>query len=204
MSFSTATVESSAAIQWSSGDNFDGYLIFKLVPPDGREFLVWEDSGLRVPSRFIFPIEDGVISTIPELPYNASFTPPNSQYRAFWYDKSLTSVASGVGFVTVAADPYTVTVPTLTAPSAESTPPTLSENPSETILTGMTQETISGTKNGTNTAFTISRNANQVIVILNTDVLAEGVGYTRSGVDITAVAPYIPQSGDSYRAILVH
>lgn len=178
----------------------------KLVPPDGKDFVVWEDSGEKTTTRFVFPIVDGVISTVPKLPYTNSFTPPNAQYRAFWIDKALNEIAAGAGFVTVSADPYTVTVPTLTAPSAEGTLPVLDTDSTPTPATGLysiVKEDITGTKDGANTAFTVSSNSSAILVFLNGQLLTEGTGYSKSTTNITAIAPYIPESGDSYVAVLI-
>lgn len=204
MGISSATVQTATAVAWSTGDLFDGYLVVKLVPPDGKTFVVWENSGERTTTRFVFPIVDGVISDVPKLPYTNSFTPPNAVYRAFWVDKALNQVASGAGLFSVIASPYTITPETLTAPDAETVPPSLDVLPTDPgVGSGITAETIEGTKDGANTTFTISRNATIVMVFLNQGFMTEGVGYTRAGATITAVAPYIPQTGDLYKAILI-
>lgn len=191
---------------WSTGDLFDGYLVVKLVPPDGKTFQVWEDSGVTTTTRFVFPVVDGVVSDVPKLPYSDSFTPPNTQYRDFWVDKALNQVASGAAFFTVSASPYTITVPTLTASVVEPDLPVLDDaSAAVTGSPGITPlETITGTKDGANTAFTISGNARVVMVFLNGQLLVEGTGYTRAGTGITAIAPYIPGSSDAYLAWLIY
>ena len=206
MSISSATVTTASNVAWSTGDLFDGYLVIKLVPPDGKTHVVWEDSGDKTTTRFVFPIVDGVISDVPKLPYTDSFTPPNAVYRAFWVDKALNLVASGTGLFSVSATPYTITPETLTAAQAQTVAPAIDYQPSDSIMSGFTEETITGTKDGANTTFTISRNATIVMVYLGKGALVrleEGVGYTRAGTTITAVAPYIPQTGDTYKAILI-
>lgn len=204
MAITSAVVTSAADIEWSSGDPFDGYAVFKLVPPTGSTYVVWEDSGLRASSRYVVPVVAGELNGTVEVPYNAAFTPPNSQYRVFFFDKALNQISSGVGLVTVSSDPYTVTVPTLTAPTAESSPPAYSYDPEVVeAMGGFTIENPSGTKDGSNTAFTISRNATNVVIIHEGQVLLEGVGFTRAGTAITAVTPHIPAASANYWAILV-
>lgn len=60
-------------------------------------------------------------------------------------------------------------------------------------------EEIAGTKDGVNTAFTITEaGAAVLLVFLNGVYLYPTVGYVRVGTDITALAGYIPHEGDSY------
>ncbi len=64
-------------------------------------------------------------------------------------------------------------------------------------------EVPSGTKNGVNTAFTLAHTPNPALslfLVLNGSTLAAGTGYTISGASITAIAPYIPNVGDTYEA----
>lgn len=204
MAISAAQITTSADIAWASGEPFDGYLVLKLVPPDGRLNCVWEDTGVRAASRYVVPVVAGVLDVNVKIPYTASLTPPGSQYRAFWYDKALIQIAAAAGFITITADPTVITPATLTDPTAAVVPPSMDTNPEVVASTGaFTVEEIAGTKNGSNTAFTISRNATIVIVTFEGQVIDEGTGYTRSGTAITAVAPKIPASDSSYKAILV-
>src|SRR5690606_30765580 len=105
-----------------------------------------EDSGERTATRFVFPVVDGVISDVPKLPYTANFTPPNAVYRAFLVDKALNLVASGVGLFSVTTTPYTIVPETLTAAQAQTVAPALDYQPSDSIMSGFTEETITGTK----------------------------------------------------------
>lgn len=61
---------------------------------------------------------------------------------------------------------------------------------------------IAGVKNGVNTAFTLGGAvpASWCAVYLNGSRLKAGVGYTRVGGAITALAPYIPDATDIYEA----
>ncbi len=203
MGISSAIIQTASNVAWDTGDLFDGYLVLKLVPPDGKTYQVWEDSGVRTTTRFVFPVVDGVVSDVPRAPYTDSFTPPNAVYRAFWIDKALNLAASGSSLFTITSTPHTITPETLTASQAQTVSPALDYQPSDSIMSGFTEETITGTKDGANTAFTISRNATIVMVFLNSGYMFEGTGFTRAGTAITAVAPYIPQTGDLYKAILI-
>jgi len=64
------------------------------------------------------------------------------------------------------------------------------------------REDIAGTKNGSNTAFTITATGSAVAVYKNGILLKEGVGYTISGTNITALSGYIPESTHEYEAVI--
>lgn len=64
-----------------------------------------------------------------------------------------------------------------------------------------TREDPTGTKDGVNTAFTISTSGD-VDLYLNGVLLKETVGYTISGTSITMLAGYIPESDDTLEAII--
>ena len=64
---------------------------------------------------------------------------------------------------------------------------------------------IAGTKDGSNPNFTIpaaNASSEYCAVYWNGSRLLLGVGYTRSGANITAQTGYIPASGDTYEADL--
>ncbi len=70
-------------------------------------------------------------------------------------------------------------------------------------------EVPSGTKNGVNTAFTLAlppNPAGSLLLVYNGYVLTPGVGYTLAGTNITAIAPFLPNSGagDTYEAWYRH
>lgn len=66
-------------------------------------------------------------------------------------------------------------------------------------------EVPSGTKDGVNTAFTLASTPSPALslqLVYNGFVMKAGVGYTLSGANITAIAPYLPNTsnGDTYEA----
>jgi len=63
-------------------------------------------------------------------------------------------------------------------------------------------ESLGGTKNGVNTGFTVSYVPTSTFfaLYLNGQRLKSGVGYTRSGLNITALPGYIPSGSDTYEA----
>ena len=205
MALSLSNITTASNVAWDTGDLFDGFLILKLIPPDGRDNVVWEHTGFKAASRFILPIVAGVLSTAVEVPYNTDFTPPNSQYRDFWFDKTLTQIATGSGFFTITADPHSITVPTLTAPVVEPTLPVLDADAVTVVPSygSLVPESVAGTKDGANTAFTVSRDSAGILLFLNGQLLFEGTGFSKSTTAITAIAPYIPESGDTYVAVLI-
>lgn len=91
--------------------------------------------------------------------------------------------------------------PSTFAPSAHT-------HPASDVVSGVldpsryapTEEVPSGTVDGANTVFTISRNATLVMVIVGGQVLNVGSGFTRLGTSITLA--YAPESSNYFKAIL--
>ena len=106
----------------------------------------------------------------------------------------------------IEADTHVITPPTLSNPTVETQLPDISAESGQVtnLLTASPplREDISGTKNGANTAFTISAASVVLMVYLNGQLLDEDRSYTYDGVTgITAIAPKIPFSNDSYEAV---
>src|SRR5690606_38052176 len=56
--------------------------------------------------------------------------PPNTRYFAWFYDLMGTKISGPSVAFTIEADPYTITVPVLTAPTVNTTAPTPGSDPS--------------------------------------------------------------------------
>jgi hypothetical protein len=66
----------------------------------------------------------------------------------------------------------------------------------------LTREVPSGTVNGLNATFTLSRIPGLLLLYNNGLLLTSGNDYTLSGLTITFLTGAIPQSGDSLNAII--
>jgi len=198
-------VPSTGTVKWSNASAFDGHLLLGLAPPEGvsRLFLNGEFPPRELPQWVRIPIEKGVIHDISKVLFNSEIEPPNSKYCAFWYDLGHLLLSGPSSLFTIEADPYTITVPTLTIPAASVSPPVPGSVPVPPVVVYPVIETPEGVKNGTNPTFFLSRVPTYLASVwLNGMVLEEGVGFTRSGKTITMQAGYIPSSGDSLRALV--
>jgi hypothetical protein len=148
------------------------------------------------------PIRQGVYDPATQVWRTDAILPLSVRYSSFYYDSTDRFIAVGPDLFTITADSYVLTPPTLTDPTAavvSVTPETVPSAP-VTVTIGPTREDVQGTKNGSNTAFTITRTGTLVMIMWNGMVLDEGVGYTKSGTAITMT--YAPESGDSLEALI--
>ena len=165
-----AEVVTAADIQWSDGSNFQGTLLLFFVTPElgagnyptlkARYTAEHLDFPPPLPQRIAIPISNGVLQKNKILK-QVELSPPNVKLYDFWLDSHGVVVANGAALFTITTDTHTITVPTLTVPTAETSLPSISYTVSGVTLTfsGVehTFENLSGTKNGSNQAFTISR-----------------------------------------------
>lgn len=118
------------AVQWSDGSNFDGYLLLGLAIPTNGEG-VWPTVALgsafprqRLPQWVLIPIKDGTFDATTKVFFNGDIEPRGCQYGAYWYDingRKLAPAGAATAF-DITTDPYVISVPTLTVPSAGSVP----------------------------------------------------------------------------------
>ncbi len=201
-----------STIQWSGGRAFDGsVLLLMALPSTGgatwtRVSLKDLKPKLRIPTRIKVPIVSGAYDANTRIWRTDSIQPPNVKYAAFFYDSTDRLIAYDSALFTVTESPYTLTPPTLTDPTATVDVPMPEDVPSTQITTVAysvpTREDVAGTKNGVNDDFTISKTGTIVLLIWNQLVLDEGVHYTKSGVNITMLSPFIPESGDTFEALI--
>lgn len=118
MAWNTALVQSAATVTWSDGTPFDGYVLLSVVPPSG-----YSQQGKssffpiqKLPGAIKVPIRNGVINNTTKIPWTNAYDPPGCAYLATWYDPFDNVISGPIGPFTVTADPYTVSVPTLTTP----------------------------------------------------------------------------------------
>lgn len=213
MASKAATVISASEIQWSDGSAFDGTALCILsLPVLGagqypQAALAGENPKVRVPVHFPVKIKGGAYSAITKLWKTTSISPPGGKYCAFFFDVNDVLIANGPSLFAVTADEHTLTPPTLTAPTAAAAcilpeAGTSGEVTNTISTTAPTLEDVAGTKNGSNTAFTITTSGAVVLLYWNGQFLDEGVEYTRSGTAITMIAPALPLSGDSLQALI--
>lgn len=207
-----ATLTSTTTIKWSGGRNFDGYVLLLMsLPTSGgaawtQVALINQYQKLRIPTRIKVPIRDGVYATDTQIWRTDSIVPPNVQYTAFWYDSTDRLIASGGTLFTVAVSSYVLDPPALTDPTLSVSIPVPEDVPSTNITTTFFQlptvEDVGGTKNGVNTAFTISKAGTTVVLIWNGLVLESGIQYTISGANITMLGTNLPNVGDTFVAMI--
>lgn len=143
MATSPSTSLLTGTVNWSDGSRFDGYLHLGLVLPqngDGQ----WPTTTLagqlppqRLPIWTVVPISAGVFDANTKVFYNTSLDPPNSQYVAYWYDLNRRRLFPTTGTpptpFTIAANPYAISLPTLTIPSTSATLPVPSDSTTQGV-----------------------------------------------------------------------
>lgn len=116
---------SPSTVVWSNGKKFDGYAwIGTTLPTTPEGFTapyLWASQRRQdLPPTCKVLIVNGVIDSSTQLFYNANLNPPGTQYVAYYFSQDNVLIAPATGDAvpfTVTANPTTLTVPTLTAPS---------------------------------------------------------------------------------------
>ena len=186
-------IVTSSTVQWSDGANFHGYVLFLLALPifDGSAYTKAYLKGdqqqqTRIPIRAKFPVSDGVLNQDLRLWRNGSITPPNSKWIDYWYDETRNQVAVGSSLITISTDPYTLTVPTLTVPSATGTTPTPEDQaiPSSQQITSVAPTVMAGS--GTGSSVTIATSPVVLLgVFFNGQKLRSGTDFSIVGTTVT-------------------
>ena len=124
MAARSAKVLSTFTQLWSSGADFDGYMLVGVVVPTGKPRceLGLYSGVVDVPIFTLFPITNGVFDASTELIYTSDLTPPNAQYVAWLCDKSFQQIGTVSTAFTVTSTPWTPPTITATVPSAGSSP----------------------------------------------------------------------------------
>lgn len=124
-----AKIVTAADVEWaSSAGKFNGFLLLGIALPTGYSevFLEDADSRVRLPQWLAIPVQNGVVNAEARVFFTSSLEPPNCRYAPFWYDENWTRVSTTTPtLLEIEADPYTITPPTLTAPTAPVAAPTL-------------------------------------------------------------------------------
>jgi hypothetical protein len=212
MPASKSQLTSAANITWVGGDLFNGLvLLIAAMPSTGGA--VWTRAALRdtrpklrVPLRVVVPIREGVLDSNTRVWKTTSLVPPNIKYSAWFYDETNRLISIGATLFSITTDPYVMTIPTLTAPTAA----VVSTNPEDVVSTDITtirynvptRENVAGTKDGVNATFTISSTGSLFFLVWNQLVLVETVHYTVSGTTITMLGANLPASDDTFQAVI--
>jgi len=209
-----STLSTAAPILWTGGESFEGSLLLVLTLPElgtgnyPRAKIVGASQGfdwVEAPLRRRMLIRAGLLEANSKAQRTDKVVPPGSKYLDFWVDPNNVLISTGVSLFSIVADTHVIAPPTLTNPTSETSLPDISAESGQVtnlLTVAPLREDISGTKNGVNTAFTISAVTSVLMVYLNGQLLDEGVGYTYDGVtSITAIAPKIPFVNDSYEAV---
>jgi len=199
-----------STIEWSGGTPFSGYVLLLMAMPGatayGNIFLRDCQPKTEVPRRVKIPIREGVYDTSAKIWRTDSLVPSTVKYCTFFYDDADRLIAAGPGLQTVTVDPFTLTPPVLTDPTAAVACPTPEAVPDPATVivysAAPTREDVAGTKDGVNDDFTVSTAGSLVVIIWNGTILDKDVGYTQSGTAITMAADYIPNVGDTLKALI--
>lgn len=124
MAARSAKVLSTFTQLWSSGANFDGYMLIGVVVPSGKPRCeLGQYSGVvDVPIFTLIPITNGVFDQSTELIYTSDLTPPGAQYVAWLCDKTFQQIGTVSNAFTVTSTPWMPPTITATVPSAGSSP----------------------------------------------------------------------------------
>lgn len=119
------------AIQWSTGQNFDGFFLVGIAIPTSSGVpwaYVYKGSGSlinqRIPQWCRIPIINGAFDPASMLIYNADLQPTNTQYAGYFYTNDGTKIAGPTTLFTITSSPTSITIPTLTAPTLAAAAPT--------------------------------------------------------------------------------
>ncbi len=183
-------------VQWSDGTSFQGSLLMVLVLPSlagftyskahlkGTDVHEW-----RIPTRVKVPIIDGEMSSSTRVWQNAEIEPPETVWCGFWYDETGNNIAvDNPALVNVNTDPFTITPPALTVPTAAASHPgesTLGYGTTSALLIAASTLIIE-VASGSGASITVSNTPIQLIsVFVNGNLMKLGTDYTISGATIT-------------------
>lgn len=199
-----AKVVTAADIAWSDGSAFQGALILVFAPPElgagnypgiyPRMNTTVQSFPKALPQRISIPIENGVLQD--NFIFKSSeLSPPNVRVLPFWVDTNGATIASGITLLDIDVDEYTISVPALTVPTAESSLPTLTYAPTAQVLSTFTAGALSrGDLGGSGVNRTIPFDAAFEMIFKNRILLLNPEDYSRAGTAITLVNT--PSGGD--------
>lgn len=209
---------SSTPIKYNDGATlFNGFLLVGLAIPtvSGTAFRAcfYGNSGVaeRLPVFYKVPVDSGVPNGSSGLFYNADINPPGSIYYYWAYVGGTSGVparmlAGPSSSFSVTSETITLPALSIPLPSAGSVPDPDASSVASTssVQVNFVFASPSQTPDGTTTVFTFS--GLPQVVMYNGQMRFEGVGYSRSGFDISllddAGSIFPPETGASLKAIL--
>ena len=191
----------STPVTWSDGSLFSGYILLGLALPTDSLSAQWAQVNLygtsqTLPKWTVIPIIEGTVDNNTSIFPNTQLDPPNTKYAVYWYDNTWKLVypfPSGTlpSLVTVTGATYTITQPTLTAPTAATgaltpAPQTIEDDTSNPMTYAIPVEYIlTGTADGTNKVFTIPATPKIFAAVFIDGQKQETTLYSRSGSVVT-------------------
>ena len=161
----------SAPVTWSDGSLFSGYLLLGLALPTDSLGAQWAEVNLYgtsqiLPKWTVIPIVEGTVDSNTSIFPNTQLDPPRTKYAIYWYDNTWKLVypfPSGTlpSLVTITGATYTITPPTLTAPTYATSdltpaPQIIPDDTADPMTYAIPVEVfLSGTADGANTVFTL-------------------------------------------------
>jgi len=210
---SKSKIVTASDVLWSDGSKFDGFLLLNIARPATYSEISLNQRRPRVvlPLWVRIPVEHGVLHTDTKVLYTSEYEPPNTRYISYWYDLNNAQLAGPSTLFTISTDPHTITVPTLTAPTAPVAGDTPDTEPATTLAaasffvdnetpTGAINSTTGTDGNGTFTLAYAPTPAASLLLYRDGVTMRAGVEYTLSGSTITYTAGNNPLTGSWHRA----
>ena len=212
MAAKKARLYNSTPFTWSDGTLFNGYLMIVMVFPtlDGDRWtyatLNDNPARLRVPSIYKFPIREGYLGdncyVWANFAADNSLNPPQITYSPIYFDNSdrlVTIENDNQQFAATDQNMVVATQFTLPTPAAG-----FATGHSQTVPgTVPTVETPTGTVDGSNRVFTLSRVPNTLILFHDGQgPLTTPAQYTISGATITLAVGQEPIDASQFKAYI--
>jgi len=211
----TAKITTSTPVTWSDGSLFNGYILFGIALPTDVSGAQWAEVKLlgtrqRLPVWTVLPIVEGQLDQITTLFLTTQLDPPNTRYTAYWFDntdKLIYPYPSGTkaAAFSIASNPYTITQPTLAAPTLATgayfpDPQPVVRNAVSFLASTAVEVYLTGTADGVNKVFTIPETSVVLAVIYVDGQKQDPLTYTRTGSTVTFTAA--PTAGSSVTALV--
>lgn len=211
----SAKITTTVPVTWSDGSLFSGYILFGIALPTDSLGAQWAELRLwgtsqRLPLWVTVPVVEGQVDTNTTLFYTNQMDPPNTRYSIYWFDmtwKRIYPIGSLPALISVTANPYVVTQPTLAAPGvpgAGLTPDPQTPFSTNTSGTGTylieNEYILTGTADGVNATFTLP-----VTPVITAFLFIDGqkqdpANYLRTGPVVIFSTP--PTAGASVSALV--
>ena len=208
----------STPVTWSDGALFSGYLLLGLALPTDSLGAQWAEVNLYgtsqiLPKWTVIPIIEGTVDNNTSIFPNTQLDPPNTKYAVYWYDNTWKLVypfPAGTlpSLVTITGTTYTITQPTLIAPTSATADLTPAPQTGDGTTSSNTQiyaipveYSLTGTVNGVNTTFTIPVQPKVFASIFIDGQKQDASNYSRIGATVIFVTA--PSAGSSITGLVI-